>query len=396
ISATLNYLKVLDLEKDNKIAKRHLKLIRPMVDVYINQLFKRGVQAFEEGNYEQANRAFRAVLSVRRDHAQAQKYLKKVTEYFTRQSEELFLRGLGYYSQKNLKMAIASFREALQYNQENGEARTYLEKVDSEYKRRTHQCDSLLTEARALVKQRDYAGAFDLYEAALELDPYREDAKTEMRRLKPILNRYVDGLIAEGRAAFRRGNLEKARRVFKNVLKFDPRQVEARRYLARIQKEGKKRIQSKYEEGMAYFKEKRWPLAIAAFEAVLEMDSSNKAAKRMLREAYSQSSFEENLNRANEKFAAGKYMEAMELYAHLMERDSSNAFIQERLEACQKQLNLLVEKYFNQGISYYAAERYRDAIREWDKALRINPNHTQALAYKKKAQQRLDALRRLQ
>ena len=395
ISATMNYLKVLELDPDNKVARQQLKFIRPMVDIYINQLFQRGVQAFEEQRYEQARRAFQAVLAVRRDHQQAQEYLEKVENYFARQSEELFLRGLGYFSQKNYDMAIASFTEALTYNREHEEARSYLEKARRERANRRQISDSLMTRAEELVRQKDYVAAYNLYEKVLEVDPFRSDAQKKLRQLKPVLKRYVDGYIREGKTAFRKGNLEQARRAFRNALRIDPSRREARRFLARIEKEGKERIEAKYREGMMYFEARDWTRAIEAFEAVLAMDSQHKAARKMLREAYSQSSFEEHLQQAEQKYRAGQYLEAMELFTQLLERDSSNTYIQSRLEDCQRELNKLVEQYFNQGISYYTAERYSDAIREWDKALKLNPNHTQALAYKKKAQQRLDALRRL-
>ncbi|MDQ7064853.1 MAG: tetratricopeptide repeat protein [candidate division KSB1 bacterium] len=395
ISATMNYLKILELDPDYKKARRRLKFIRPMVDIYINQLYQRGVQAFEEQRYEQARRAFQAVLAVRKDHDKAREYMQRVENYFAKQSEELFLRGLGYYSQKNYDMAIASFAEALNYNRDNEEAREYLEKARRERDRRVQICDSLMTEAEDMVGQKDYVAAYSLYEKVLEIDPFHQEAQKALRKLKPVLKRYVDGYIREGKTAFRKGSLEQARRAFRNALRIDPSRREARRYLARIEKEGKERIEAKYREGMRYFEARDWARAIDAFEAVLTMDSQHRAARKMLREAYSQSSFEEHLQQAEQKYRAGQYLEAMELFTQLLERDSSNTYIQSRLEDCQRELNKLVEQYFNQGISYYTAERYSDAIREWDKALKLNPNHTQALAYKKKAQQRLDALRRL-
>ena len=396
ISATINYLKVLELDEKHRPAKVRLRVIRPMVDIYIDQLFKRGVTAYEEGNYEQAQRAFEAVLLVRKDHEEAKAYLQKVKDYFASESNELFLRGLGYYSQKNYEMAILSFKEALEYNKFNEEARTYLEKAEFEHKQRKAKCDSLVLLAKKHVQQKDYIRAFNLYEEALALDPYREDIKAVLRRLKPVVTRYVDGLVGEGKAAFERGNLEQAERAFRKALRFDPGHAEARTYLARIEKEGKNRIESTFQKGMQHFNAREWQKAIEAFEAVLSMNSKHRQARKMLREAYSQVSFEEQLQQADLHFSSGQYLKAMQLYTRLLERDSSNSYIQSRMEECQNRLNELVEQHFNRGISYYTAERYRDAIREWEKALKLNPNHTQSLAYKKKAQQRLNALQRLQ
>ncbi len=396
ISATLNYLKVLEKDPDNRQAKRRLEVIRPMVDIYINQLYRRGVQAFEEGRYEQARRAFQAVLSVRRNHPEVQTYLARVDSFFAKQSQEMFLRGLGFYSQKNFAMAIRSFEKALEYDHANEEARSYLARTREEYRHRSQVCDSLITQAKSLQSQKDYVAAYNLYEQALEIDPFRDEVQKAMRKLKPVLQRYVDGFVRQGKKAFQRGDLEEARSAFRNALKIDPGRSDARRFLARIEKEGRQRIDAKFQEGKRYYEAGQWSRAIDALEEVLSMDRNHKQARKLLREAYAQSSFEERLAQAERKYRQGNYLEAMDLFAQLLERDSSNVHIKQRLEDCQRQLSRLVEQYFNQGISYYTAERYRDAIREWDKALKINPNHTQALAYKKKAQQRLDALRKLQ
>jgi hypothetical protein len=54
-----------------------------------------------------------------------------------------------------------------------------------------------------------------------------------------------------------------------------------------------------------------------------------------------------------------------------------------------------VEKFFKRGLNLFIADDYEGAIKELDRALSINPRHKQSLEYKQKAQQSLEALRRL-
>ncbi len=66
------------------------------------------------------------------------------------------------------------------------------------------------------------------------------------------------------------------------------------------------------------------------------------------------------------------------------------------LEAqCRNSVTRLVDEHFNRGLNYYTEEKSRAAIVEWDRALVINPDHRGSIEYKRRAQERLDALNQL-
>ena len=395
ISAAQAYLQVLELEPNHKQAQKRLKEISPKVDSYVDDLYRRGIKAYEEGDYQKAERAFDVVLKVRKNYPGAREYQEKVKAYFVHQSNELFLRGLGYYHQKNYDMAIKSLEKALEYNANNTEASQYLKKAIEARQDTEAQCAELLVRAATAERHADYARAYKAYKQVLELNPYHDAARKQLRRIEPKLKRYVDGLIARGIALYDQGEYGQAGAVFREALDIDPRRSEAKQYIARLRSDSQRRIDIKFQEGKKFLQKGDYTRAIAAFDEVLRFDSNHTQARYLRNEAYSQSSFAEKLHQADARFRDGQYLAALSLYNQLMERDSSNVHVRQRLEACQQQLNALVEKYVNQGISYYAEEKYTDAIREWDQALAINPNHTQALNYRKKAQDRLNALRRL-
>ena len=60
-----------------------------------------------------------------------------------------------------------------------------------------------------------------------------------------------------------------------------------------------------------------------------------------------------------------------------------------------KRIEVQVDDYFNRGIKFFTEEKYRQAIAEWDKALTINPDHQGAREYRRRAQERMDALNKM-
>lgn len=395
ISATLIYLNILDLDERNKRAKRSLQRIQPKVDSYINQLYQQGVQAYDEGYYEQAERAFKAVLLVRKGHAKAEEYLRKLSEHFAKQSDELFWQGLGYFTQKKYDSAIAAFKKSLNYKKDNEEAQTYLKKAIEEKQVLETKCRQLLARARMYERGKKFADAIETYKTIIKLDPMHQEAKDGLKKIQPYVDRFVNTYLVRGKSAFQQGQFEQANKAFSKALDYDPGNRTAKNYLARIDQIQTRNLEASYQKGLEYFAAKEWQQAIAAFDEVLGKNGRYKEAHQKRREAYSHSRLEELLDRAEQKFRSGRYLEALELYTHVSARQNSNELAAQRIQECQQHLEQEVEKYFSRGINYYTREKYSDAIREWNKVLRIDPDHAQAIAYKRKAEERLSALNRL-
>jgi len=395
ISAAKNYLKALELDKNNSRARKRLLLIQPKVDIYINQMFNVGVQLFEQENLPPARRAFENILLVRKDHAEAQSYLQRIVEIQNKEAEEHFLRGLGYYSQKSYLKSIEAFEQALALNADYAEAQRYLDLAQKSIESQLSEVKRLLAEAERLTRRQDFPAAMQRYQQALSIDPNNQTAQEQAKRLEDRVKGYIAEKLQAGEKAYQRGSYDQAAEFFRQVLATAPRDETAKTFLQRIDQQQRQRIEEIFQRGQQQFDAKDFNRALNSFEEVLSLDPNHAAAKQKKQEAMAKISLAQLIERGRAFYQQNQFFKAMEVFSQVLEQDPGNAASQRFLEDCQEQLELQVEKFFNQGMDSYAAEDYREAIKMWDRALQINPNHAQSRSFKNRALERLQALEQL-
>ncbi len=397
VKANLTLLDVLEVDPYNKKAKWKLKQIAPNVDAQVKQLARLAVQAYEQKAYDKARVAFDMILKVRQDNKVARYYAVKLDEYYRHESEKLYLRGRGFFQQKNYRMAIASFEEALEVYPENVEARQFLQQARTALAEQKQETERHLAEAYRYSRNNDFYRAYQSYARVLEYDPHNREAIRQTRILRPRVKKYINSLVSTGKKAFSAKEYDKARRIFRTVRELDPDRRDAGRYLARIDREIQKAVEQHIGTAETYFKAGNWKKAYEAYGEVLKLDSGNKVAREMREKALERLGIDRELQHADSLFAAADYRAALREYRRLRKNGTGDLReLDRRIARCLENLSDEVEKYYTAGIEYYTSEYYKRAIEEWNKALEINPNHAKALEYKKKAEQRLLALSRLE
>jgi len=396
ISAAVHYLKVLKIDPDNKMAVHSIKMIRPKVNIHTERWFQSAVKDFERGDYERAKDVFESILIVRSDHKGSKEYLQKIKQIEDEEVDRHFYTGLGFYSQKNFARAKQEFEKVLAIQPEHSEAREYLTQIDNEMATRQREITRLLAEAEKQQRAGNYVSASRLYRRILVIEPDHDIARKKLQGLGDQVRRYVQKNFAQGEKAFANGKLDAAERAFKSVLSSNPGHSRARAYLSQIEQTRIDSAQVYYDLGMKYFDQKKWDDALTNFEAALSIYPGFESAKEMREKVVDAAGVQKVVERGKSEFFSGHYLKAMEIFSEALDLDPNNKEAIELREKCQQRLNEEVEDYYNRGIRFYTAEDYRAAIAEWDKALKINPQHKGSLEYKQKAEQRLKALNRLQ
>lgn len=392
ISAAAHYINVLKIDPTNKVAEHSIAMIRPKVNIQTERWFHSAVKSFDRGDLERAKDVFESILIVRSDHEGSKEYLKKIYQIEKEKADTHFYTGLGFYSQKNFQRAVEEFEKVLALQPEHTEARDYLKEVQQELENRKKEIIRLMAEAERYRSSGQYLSASTLYRQVLARDPQNSLARERLQSLDNVVRKYTNRKYTEGERAFANGQFGKASKAFKAVLNLKPGDKRARSYLTKIENAKLDSAQVHYDSGMKYFEEEKWDEALVSFEAALAVHPGFAAAKDMRQKLIDAAGVQKVVERGMSEFLSGHYLRAMEIFGEALDVDPNNKEAMERREECQKKLNEEVEEYFNRGIQFYTAENYRAAVDEWSKALEINPQHKGSLEYKKKAEQRLEAL----
>ncbi|NOZ57047.1 MAG: tetratricopeptide repeat protein, partial [Calditrichaeota bacterium] len=395
VNAALEYSKILKRNPKHEKAKRKLLALKPAVDATINQAFQTGIKLYENEDYEKARSVFERVLLIKPNHQGAQDYLERTKAILHGFAEDHFLRGLGFYRQRNLTRAYEEFAQAVNLDPDYEEAKNYLDKISAEKKTLEKKIDRLLQEGEELAKRGNAVQASIKFRKVLEVDNGNRLARKKLIELQPKVDAYIARKMREGKEAFARGRLKQARAAFRQVMAIVPTHKEASKYDEKVRREMVRRAENHYQEGMRYFQEGNYDRALQEFERALVYVPTHAGAKRMRKQTFNMIGLRELLRKAEESYAQGDYVRAMAMFTQVLENNPDNPTALEYVEKCQQRLNELAETHFNRGISFYAAEDYLSAIEEMDKTLEINPNHRGAKEYKRRAEMRLKALESL-
>ncbi|MCB1200199.1 MAG: tetratricopeptide repeat protein [Leptospiraceae bacterium] len=211
----------------------------------------------------------------------------------------------------------------------------------------------------------NYKNAYDKFTSVIRKNPdhematlYRDRALLHLRtsnwldqeqeRLialhKELANRY------EAQANYGDAILE-----WRKVIELNPIDREAQPNIDRIKESVSTRVLSLHRQGLNLYSSNSVFDAITAFSDALRLNPEYEPSKNWLFKIKQELSQEE-----------------------LKER--------ERIERLQK-----AELFYNRGLSYYGRKTFEEAIQEFDRALEFNPEHPNALKYKKMAEEEFEA-----
>jgi len=395
VEAAVKYISVLQINRGHGTAQKNLTRLAPQLDFYIKREYRNAVQWFDDGNYPEARKRFESILLVGQNYADTQDYLDRIKAMQLEEAGKFFVRGLGYFELNNFASAREQFQKALDLTPNYAAAQAYLDSIQLRAEARKARAARLLAEAERLNRRQQFNRAYRAYREALDLDPANDAAKQGMRLLQNRIDAEVAEKLQNATRAFERGDYAQAQETGRQILDLVPRQDEANNLLQRIKQINDRRAEDYVQRGLGYFEKKDWNNAVDEFDKALNSDPKNRVAAQKRQDALSQSNIQQLFAQAQAQYNRMQYLKAIEFYNTIIEREPTNAVARARLNECQKELDLQVERHFKAGLNLFINDDYEGAIRELNKALAINPRHKQSLDYKKNAQQSLESLKRL-
>lgn len=388
--------KIKELDPDNFDAAVKLNALKPAIDVLIRKSLSDGIAEFDAKQYFVAEKSFKRVLIFNKNHNTAIKYLADIDNIKNYLAEEYFFRGLGYYRDKNFRIAEQEFKRALEFNETQIEVIKYLSRTRQKIRENIKLISKFLREAQALEQQKNYVGATNKYLDVLKIDPGNSDAKSGIAKSRPKINRFIQEKYAEGLLLYRSENYAEAIEVFSNVLSISPDHINAKRNLTRVRNDRGEKASSFLKRGDLFFQQGNWQSALESYSKAIAIEPSNSKALQSKKDVQKKLQIANFIERGRQKVYEKRYLEAVTIFGDILRLDPDNRIVKIELNNTRNKINELIEEHFNNGINLFTLDRYQEAIVIWNKVLDLNSNHKGALEYKQKAIERIEALKRIQ
>ena len=395
INAIITYKNILELNPKNERAIDDLNKLRPHLNRYIKLLYKTGEKLYHEDDLDRSKTVFKEILQLNKGHNGALKYLAKIDSVTSYLSSEYYYRGLGFYNQRHLNRSRDAFNRVLELNPNHSEARHYLKKIDQELESNEEFVQSLMREAYRLERSGKYLEASRKYDKILEINRDNEKARKQLEILQAYIKTIVNRKFKRARSLFNKGKYEEARLAFEDILSIRPMHQESKNYLKRIREIESDKIEEYFQLAKKYFEENRWNAALKECENVLALYPDHAEAKKMQSDIWTRTSIEELQDKGMQLFNNGEYHRALNIFEQILEKDSGHIIAKSYVDECRTKLNKKIAELFNSGMRFYTSGNYEAAIREWNRILALDPSNESALEYKKRANERLEALKQL-
>jgi tetratricopeptide (TPR) repeat protein len=275
---------------------------------YADELSRTASQMFERNELDTAMVLCNQALGYDPDLEEARDLLRRIRDRLDeRAAEEIDAKsrerarenmvssrvaaGLDLLEQGELDEARVEFNAALKLDADNATAKDGLARIGAE-------TDTLVQTYRAdgdvMFAARDYGEAIVAWNRALELKPDQDDIRRKVAEAKRLMT--LNQKLRDAIEAYSYGDLELARRVFREVLNIDGDNRTALEYIDIMDRKdvpvvpldelkADQEYWEKYVEGLALFRNKRYQDAIDVWQSVLDKYPGSRETRANMEQA---------------------------------------------------------------------------------------------------------------
>jgi len=336
-------------------------------------------------------------------------------------SKKYFKKGKKFYNQNKIKAARKQFLIALRYNPDHKDALTYLKNklIPKEYVNYTFEKNDSLK----LISDKFYKDP-ELVFLIVYFNNLKSDTKPkpgEILRI-PILesdfNQSIDDRrqdMISAKNLLGKNRFQEVIVITQKILANDPSNKDAIKFKddAFYQIGVQLRSQEKYFEAIDTFKkitpeydglngaiqetvqhvllkgenllkEKKYEESIDLAEKILNDDPSNAAAKKLISTSFCQ--------HGKDLLFQKRYDDALKV---LDKADPADGCVEKIRLGVKNAIKQQAEAHYIQGVKYFLNEELQNAIKEWEKTLKLNPEHDKAKKNIQNARSLLDKLKKV-
>ncbi len=302
--------------------------------------------------------------------------VQKAYDFFSRASKinpgdavSQYGMGLVAYKKANLDIAIKKFKAAL--------------------KRRKKYPEAYRQMAIAYEDKGEYIKALYYYKQVIKLKPKDRASK---RAYRAIRSKAVDHYLRKGSKAYFNGDFEVAVKSWHNVLKLEPRNANANKFIKTARVKLGTKIKEHVDRGESYLRRNRQQDAYREFRAALRLDPKNRRAKAGLERVKLRKKEKAEIRTALavDSMKRGNVKAALNDLKRTLKKDPSNIVARKFVAQIQKDQKTGTERNYRKGIEMLSQGKLRQAVLSLERALEMDPKDQgiKNLLYKTRTQLR--------
>jgi tetratricopeptide (TPR) repeat protein len=311
--------------------------------------------------------------------------------------------GFAYLYREDLNLAAKYFNASNQVSPTKAETHYGLGIIN----RRQANLDAAIKEFKeATVLNSNYTNAFQelsisyedkgdylkaLYYAHQVLKDMPEDTAVKSR-YQALKNKAVDYYLRKGSQAYLDNDFTGAVTHWDKVLKLDPDNENAKKFISTAQNKFGKDVKSHNNNAENFFLQNRYQDAYHEWDLALKIDPNNQVAQEGLRKLKTKKVSTNDLitTQGVDYMKKGNVKAALEEFKSTLKADPKNLVAKQYVDKLQNEQKNESEKYYRKGVELLSTGQINEAIANLEQALEVAPQdqRTKNLLYKARTQLR--------
>lgn len=395
----LNYFKKKRYDKMVAAYKRAIAIKPDLAEAHFNL----GMAYYLQTRYDLAIASLKTVIKLNPKDAEAYNLLG--------QSQQLGIethlqQGATYLAQEKLPEAISEFKKVLVIDPTQHKAQVYLQ----ESRRKLAKLlDQYLDGADHYSKKGKLENAYQRYEQALQLDSTSLRAKQGLKKTKVKMAGFLGKQVEAGKAAQANGDYFEAIDHYQRALELKAGYKPAKTAMASLGKVLARKMTRDMAKAKADIAKHAYNRAVKKLRPLLSLaqNLNNKRKEKSVlllltkANAGRKEAIDTNLAKGKKAFNQGNTAEAKRYFERVLDYDSqqreANQYIM-KLTGATSEAKVAAERIkatYYQGVDYYVNGKIEEAIAEWEKVVKLDPDNDDAKVNIKRARIKLEAIRKL-
>ena len=340
------------------------------IDHKSNKYLKKGEKFYNQKKFEGARNQFLTVLRYNPDQKDALDYLKnrlipkEYINYAFEQKDSLKIISNKFYKDPELVFLIAYFNNLKSGTEPEPGEILKIPILEPEFYQAIRDHSQDMISANNLMEKKRFQEVVVITQKILDSDPLNKEAiKLNNEAL------YHIGIQLSGQKKY-----FEAIDIFKKIT---PEYNDVNGLIQEA-------IQHGLLKAEDLLKEKKYEETITLAKKILGYDQSNTAVHKLISTSFCQ--------QGKDLLIQKKFDEALRL---LDKADPADACVEKIRFAVKKTKTQQAEAYYIQGVKYFLNEELENAIKEWEKTLKLNPKHDKAKKNIKNARSLLEKLKKV-